>query len=38
MKFTADVIEHRVREVASGERFAVTLFSPSFLERLNKRD
>ena len=37
-EFTADIIEHRVREVTSGERFAVTLFTPSHLERLSDRD
>ena len=37
-EFTADIIEHRVREVTSGERFAVTLFTPSHLERLSERD
>ena len=28
-EFTADIIEHRVREVTKGERFSVTLFTPS---------
>ena len=37
-EFTADIIEHRVREVTSGERFSVTLFTPSHLERLSDRD
>ena len=37
-EFTADIIEHRVREVTSGERFSVTLFTPSHLERLSNRD
>ena len=37
-EFTADIMEHRVREVTSGERFAVTLFTPSHLERLSERD
>ena len=37
-EFTADIIEHRVREVTSGERFSVTLFTPSHLERLSERD
>ena len=37
-EFTADIIEHRVREVTSGERFAVTLLTPSHLERLSERD
>ena len=37
-EFTADIIEHRVREVTSGERFALTLFTPSHLERLSDRD
>ena len=32
-EFTADIIEHIVREVTSGERFAVTLFTPGHLER-----
>ena len=36
-EFTADIIEHRVQEVTSGERFAVTLFTPSHLERLSDR-
>ena len=31
-------IEHRVREVTSGERFSVTLFSPSHLDKLRERD
>ena len=38
IEFTADIIEHRVREVTKGERFAVTLFTPSHLERLSDRD
>ena len=37
-EFTADIIEHRVREVTNGERFAVALFTPSHLERLSERD
>ena len=37
-EFTADIIEHRVREVTKGERFSVTLFAPSHLERLSDRD
>ena len=37
-EFTADIIEHRVREVIKGERFSVTLFTPSHLERLSDRD
>ena len=37
-EFTADIIEHRVREVTKGERFSVTLFTPSHLERLSDRD
>ena len=37
-EFTADIIEHRVREVTEGERFSVTLFTPSYLERLSERD
>ena len=42
-EFAAYIIEHRVRElprreVTSGERFAVTLFTPSHLERLGHRD
>ena len=37
-EFTADIIEHRVREVTRGERFSVTLFTPSHLERLSDRD
>ena len=37
-EFTVDVIEHRVREVTNGERFSVTLFTPSHLERLSERD
>ena len=37
-EFTADIIEHRVREVTSGDRFAVTLFTPGHLERLGERD
>ena len=32
------IIEHRVREVTSGDRFAVTLFTPGHLERLSERD
>ena len=31
-EFTAHIIEHRVREVTDGERFSVTLFTPSHLE------
>ena len=37
-EFTADIIEYRVREVTNGERFSVTLFTPSHLERLSERD
>ena len=37
-EFTADIIEHRIRQVTSGERFSVTLFTPSHLERLTERD
>ena len=37
-EFTADIIEHRVREVTKGVRFSVTLFTPSHLERLSDRD
>ena len=37
-EFTADIIEHRVREVASGERFSVTLFTPGHLDKLTERD
>ena len=37
-EFTADIIEHRVREVTSGERFSVTLFTPSHLECVSNRD
>ena len=37
-EFTADIIEHRVREVTSRDRFAVTLFTPGHLERLSERD
>ena len=36
-EFTADIIEHRVREVTSGERFSVTLFTPSHMEKLSDR-
>ena len=38
VEFTADVIEHRVREVTSGERFAVTLLTTGHLERLDEHD
>ena len=37
-EFTADIIEHRVREVTNCERLSVTLFTPSHLERLSERD
>ena len=37
-QFTADIVEHRAREVSSGERFSVTLFTPIHLERLTERD
>ena len=37
-EFTADIIEHRVREVTSGDRFSVTLFTPSHLDKLTERD
>ena len=37
-EFTAEILEHRVREVTSGERFSVTFFTPSHLERLTERD
>ena len=29
VEFTADIIQHRVREVTSGVRYSVTLFTPS---------
>ena len=35
---TADIIEHRVREVTQGERFAIPLFTSSHLERLSNSD
>ena len=38
VEFTADVIEHPVREVTSGMRFAVTLFTPAHLELLSEND
>ena len=37
-EFTTDIIEHRVREVTSGDRFSVTLFTPSHLDKLTERD
>ena len=37
-EFTADILEHRVREATSGERFSVTLFTPSHLGRLSESD
>ena len=37
-EFMADIIEHRVREVTSGDRFSVTLFTPSHLDKLTERD
>ena len=38
VEFTADIIQHHVREVTSGTRFSVTLFTPSHLERLSPED
>ena len=38
IEFTADIIQHRVREVTTGARFSVTLFTPSHLERLSQED
>ena len=37
-EFTADIVEHRVREVTSGDRFSVTLFTPGHLGRLGEGD
>ena len=38
VEFTADIIQHRVREVTSGIRYSVTLFTPNHLERLSPMD
>ena len=38
VEFTADIIQHRVREVTSGVRYSVTLFTPNHLERLSSED
>ena len=38
VEFTADIIQHRVREVTSGVRYSVTLFTPNHLERLTPED
>ena len=38
VEFTADIIQHRVREVTSGVRYSVTLFTPNHLERLSHED
>ena len=38
VEFTADIIQHRVREVTSGVRYSVTLFTPNHLERLSPED
>ena len=38
VEFTADIIQHRVREVTSGVRYLVTLFTPNHLERLSSDD
>ena len=38
VEFTADIIQHRVREVTSGIRYSVTLFTPNHLERLSPVD
>ena len=38
VEFTADIIQHRVREVTSGVRYSVTLFAPNHLERLSPVD
>ena len=37
-EFSADVIEHRVREVTSGTHFSFTRFTPSHLDRPTERD
>ena len=37
-EFTADIVEHRVREASKGERFAVTLLTPGHLEKLSEDD
>ena len=38
VEFTADIIQHRVREATSGVRYSVTLFTPNHLERLSSED
>ena len=38
VEFTADIIQHRVREVTKGTRHSVTLFTPSHLDRLSQED
>ena len=38
VEFTADIIQHRVREVTNGTRFSVTLFTPGHLELLSEDD
>ena len=38
VEFTADIIEHRVREVTRGVRFSVTLCTPGHLEKLGESD
>ena len=38
VEFTADIIQHRVREVTKGVRYSVTLFTPNHLERLSRED
>ena len=38
VEVTADITQHRVREVTSGTRFSATLFTPSYLERLSLQD
>ena len=38
VEFTADIIQHRVREVTNGVRYSVTLFTPNHLERLSQED
>ena len=38
VELTADIIQHRVREVTKGVRYSVTLFTPNHLERLSRED
>ena len=38
VEFTADIIEHRVREMTSGMRFTVMFFTPGRLERLTEKN